>query len=73
MMCGETRKGARTFALRRSRFGLSKYGFILATGFAALLCLGSLLDWAMDSTRWLLKELDRSGPQVDRSASQSAV
>lgn len=38
--------------------GQPKYGFILATGFAALLFLGLLLNWVFDPTRKLLHRLD---------------
>ena len=38
--------------------GHPKYGFILATGFAALLFAGLLLNWIFDPTRELLSRLD---------------
>ena len=40
--------------------GNPKYGFILATGFAALLFLGLLLNWMFDPTRELLNGLDET-------------
>jgi fucose permease len=40
--------------------GHPKYGFILATGFAALLFLGLLLNWIFDPTRELLSRLDET-------------
>jgi fucose permease len=40
--------------------GHPKYGFILATGFAALLFFGLLLNWIFDPTRDLLNSLDRT-------------
>ncbi len=41
-------------------FGDPKYGFVLATGFAALLFAGLLLNWIFDPTRQLLRKLDQS-------------
>src|SRR5438477_13014815 len=38
--------------------GHPKFGFILATGFAALLFAGLLLNWVFDPTRELLNRLD---------------
>ena len=38
--------------------GEPKYGFMLAAGFAALLFLGSLLNWIRNPTRILLGKLD---------------
>jgi fucose permease len=40
--------------------GDPKYGFILATGFAALLFVGLLLNWIFDPTREILSRLDES-------------
>jgi len=40
--------------------GDPKYGFILATGFAALLFVGLVLNWIFDPTREILSRLDRS-------------
>ncbi len=40
--------------------GHPKYGFLLATGFAALLFFGLLLNWIFDPTRDLLNHLDRT-------------
>lgn len=39
--------------------GQPKYGFFLATGFAALLFLGLLLNWIFDPTRAVLNSLDK--------------
>lgn len=39
-------------------FGDPKYGFILATGFATLLCLSLLLNWIFNPTRQILQNLD---------------
>ena len=35
-----------------------KYGFILATGFAGLLFVSLLLNWIVNPTRQILRELD---------------
>jgi predicted small integral membrane protein len=40
--------------------GNPKYGFILATGFAGLLFVGLLLNWFLNPTRELLKQLDET-------------
>ncbi len=39
-------------------FGQIAYGFWLATGFAALLFAGLLLNWALNPTRAVLEQLD---------------
>ena len=41
-------------------FGQIEYGFSLATGFAALLFIGALLNWLLNPTRTRLQELDAS-------------
>jgi fucose permease len=41
-------------------FGDVRYGFFLATGFAALLHLGLLLNWIYDPARAHLRSLDAS-------------
>ncbi len=48
--------------------GDPKYGFFLATGFAALLFVEFLLNWILDPTRELLRTLDRSEYQAQDSA-----
>ena len=40
--------------------GNPKYGFVLATGFAAFLFAGLLLNWLTNPTRDILRSLDRS-------------
>lgn len=40
--------------------GNPKYGFVLATGFAGLLFLGLLLNWAFDPARQVLVRLDET-------------
>jgi len=39
-------------------FGHIVYGFWLATGFAALLFIGLMLNWALNPTRSVLEQLD---------------
>jgi hypothetical protein len=46
--------------------GEAKYGFVLATGFAVLLFVGTLLNRAYDPTRELLAKLDRSEYETSR-------
>ena len=41
-------------------FGHAKYGFVLATGFAALLFTGSLLNWIYNPAKERLAKLDSS-------------
>lgn len=41
-------------------FGHARYGFVLATAFAALLHLGLLLNWIYDPARGVLQSLDQS-------------
>lgn len=41
-------------------FGGARYGFVLATGFAAVLFAVTVLNWIYDPTRSLLSKLDRS-------------
>jgi len=45
-------------------FGDPKYGFVLATGVAALLFLGLLLNWIFNPARDLLQSLDRTEYEV---------
>jgi fucose permease len=45
-------------------FGGPRYGFVLATGFAAVLFAVTVLNWIYDPTRSLLSKLDRSEYQV---------
>ena len=49
-------------------FGQIAYGFSLATGFAALLFIGALLNWLLDPTRVLLERLDVTEYQQDATA-----
>jgi fucose permease len=41
-------------------FGHARYGFVLATVFAALLSAGLLFNWVYDPARGVLQRLDRS-------------
>ena len=47
-------------------FGGPRYGFVLATGFAAVLFAVTVLNWIYDPTRSLLSKLDRSEYQLER-------
>ena len=49
-------------------FGQIAYGFWLATGFAILLFVGSLLNWVLNPTRNLLEQLDITEYQAPRKA-----
>ena len=49
-------------------FGQIAYGFWLATGFAVLLFVGSLLNWVLNPTRTLLEQLDITEYQASREA-----
>jgi fucose permease len=48
-------------------FGDPKDGFILATGFAAVLFIGLLLNWIFNPTRLLLQKLDVTEYQTVRA------
>ena len=71
--CGAAALGPLAMGAVSDHFGEPKYGFFLATGFAALLCLGSLLNWAMDPTRELLKKLDRTEYEAGGTVGEPAV
>jgi DHA1 family quinolone resistance protein-like MFS transporter len=49
-------------------FGQIEYGFSLATGFAALLFLGALLNWLLNPTRMVLERLDVTEYRQDATA-----
>jgi MFS transporter, DHA1 family, quinolone resistance protein len=49
-------------------FGQIEYGFALATGFAALLFIGSLFNWLRDPTLAVLERLDITEYQQDATA-----
>jgi len=40
--------------------GHARYGFVLATGFAALLFVGSVLNWCFNPTSAVLEQLDHT-------------
>jgi len=46
--------------------GGSKYGFVLATGFAALLFAGLLLNWMFNPTIWVFERQDETEYSVER-------
>jgi MFS family permease len=52
--------------------GHAKYGFALATGFAALLFLGLLFNWLVDPTREHLSQLDATEYRTLDASAQSA-
>jgi len=52
--------------------GDPKYGFVLATAFAALLFIGLLMNWIFNPARDLLQSLDRTEYQVIDSQEVSA-
>ena len=57
-------------------FGRIVYGFWLATGLAALLFLGSLLNWLLDPTRALLEQRDATeylGPARPRGQARCSM
>jgi len=49
-------------------FGRIEYGFSLATGFAALLFVGALLNWLLNPTRMVLERLDVTEYRQDATA-----
>jgi fucose permease len=49
-------------------FGRIEYGFSLATGFAALLFIGSLLNWLLNPTRLVLEQRDVTEYRQDATA-----
>jgi fucose permease len=49
-------------------FGRIEYGFSLATGFAALLFIGALLNWLLNPTRLVLEQLDVTEYRQDATA-----
>jgi fucose permease len=56
--CGAAVVGPLAMGAVSDTFGDPKYGFILATGFAGLLCLSLLLNWILNPTRQILRDLD---------------
>jgi fucose permease len=56
--CGAAVVGPLAMGAISDAFGDPKYGFILATGFAGLLCLSLLLNWILNPTRQILRNLD---------------
>lgn len=49
-------------------FGRIEYGFSLATGFAARLFIGALLNWLLNPTRRVLEQLDVTEYRQDATA-----
>ena len=58
--CAAAALGPLAMGVMSDTFGGPKYGFVLATGFAALLFVVALLNWIYDPTHYLLSRLDRS-------------
>jgi hypothetical protein len=58
--CFSAVMGPMAMAAVSDTLGNPKYGFILATGFAGLLFVGLLLNWFLNPTRELLKQLDET-------------
>lgn len=58
--CGAAALGPLAMGAISDTFGDPKYGFILATGLAALLFFGLLLNWIFNPARELLRRLDHS-------------
>lgn len=56
--CGAAVLGPLAMGAISDIFGDPKYGFILATGFAAALSIALLLNWILDPTRRILNALD---------------
>jgi hypothetical protein len=52
-------------------WGHITYGFWLATGFAALLFLGLLLNWMLNPTKLVLQRLDSSEYQHGLAAERA--
>jgi len=52
--CGAAALGPLAMGAVSDYFGQPKYGFVLATVFAALLCVGAVLNWIFDPARNLL-------------------
>jgi flagellar motor component MotA len=52
-------------------FGDAKYGFVLATAFAALLFMGLLLNWIFNPAGDLLRKLDLSEYEVEVAEPQT--
>jgi len=56
--CAGAALGPLSMGLLADRLGDPKYGFMLAAGFAALLCVGLAYNWLRQPTRRLLANLD---------------
>ena len=52
-------------------FGDAKYGFVLATVFAALLFMGLLLNWIFNPAGDLVRKLDHSEYEVEVAEPQT--
>jgi fucose permease len=65
--CGAAALGPLAMGATSDAFGDVRYGFYLATGFAALLHLGLLLNWIYDPARAHLRQLDSSEYDDERA------
>ena len=63
--------GPLAMAAISDHFGGAKYGFLLATGFAGLLFVSLLVNWILNPTRDLLRQLDVT--EYSGSETQAAV
>jgi fucose permease len=68
--CAGAAVGPLAMGVIADRFGHARYGFILATGFAALLFAGLLYNWRWQPTRRLLASLDAREYGIVTSASR---
>lgn len=58
--CAAAALGPLAMGAASDAFGGPRYGFVLATGFAAVLFAVTVLNWVYDPTRALLSQLDQS-------------
>lgn len=58
--CGGAALGPLAMGAVSDAFGHARYGFYLATGFAALLFAGALANWLLQPARKVLRSLDES-------------
>jgi fucose permease len=65
--CAAAALGPLAMGATSDAFGDVRYGFYLATGFAALLHLGLLLNWIYDPARAHLRRLDASEYDDERA------
>ena len=71
--CGAAVLGPLAMGAISDRFGDPKYGFILATGFAALLFVSLLLNWILNPSRQVLQRLDDTEYQPTETSGSPTV